>query len=265
MAAAALGDFDDWLRFHLDKADKRAAEAAGGLDRKAAARGMYGSSALVVERFEAGHREFDVGVDTALAELKRAKRVTDLDHGELRRVTGERLEEFAQQMRATLGVEKWFNSSSMKPLAERYDTFGTKLAFALRQFDVGLLDPAEPSTPLSMTNSIAIETMVGGVLQQGTSHSTQNVQMGDVNLDDAKVAVSELQKALTSLPAQVADELRPDIDTIAAQLAKPKPSLQIVREAGTTLRNLSEGVIAGALTPVFVSALASVLRALGLN
>lgn len=48
------------------------------------------------------------------------------------------------------------------------------LRFALRQFDVGLLDPNEPEVPLTMNNSLAIAVMSGGMLQQGTTDSTQS-------------------------------------------------------------------------------------------
>ena len=53
------------------------------------------------------------------------------------------------------------------------DRLDEKIEFALRQFDVGTLDPREPEVPLSMSNSINIGTMAGGTVQQGSLYATQ--------------------------------------------------------------------------------------------
>jgi hypothetical protein len=53
--------------------------------------------------------------------------------------------------------------------------------------------------------------------------------------------------------------------TIRAQLTKATPSASIVREAGQSLRSISEGIIAGMLTSPVAAAAERLFRALGLG
>jgi hypothetical protein len=54
-----------------------------------------------------------------------------------------------------------------------------------------------------------------------------------------------------------------DIATIKAQLTKPSPSMTILREAGKSIRNMVEGVVASLLTPEFITVTAALRAALG--
>lgn len=154
------------------------------------------------------------------------------------------------------------------PFANDPSTYGMRpfreeVNFALEMFDAGLLRPGESKVPLSMTNSVYIGSMMGGAVQQGTTHSTQNVSM-NIDLGAARTAIDQLEVAMAKLSDDVVSQIRPDIDTIKAQLAKGSPSQFILHEAGQGLKSIACGVVAGLLTPQFDEALASLLRALGL-
>ena len=62
-------------------------------------------------------------------------------------------------------------------IQERLSALDEKVRFAIRQFDVGFLDPPEPEAPLTMVNSMNVGMMTGGAVQQGTIKSTQNISI----------------------------------------------------------------------------------------
>jgi hypothetical protein len=97
-------------------------------------------------------------------------------------------------------------------------------------------------------NTIHIQQMQGGAIAQAGPHSTQQ-QTITYNQQD----FAELLKAIDILERHI-DELRLDdagksdaqaqVDTIKAQL-RTKPNQIIIREAGKSLRSITEGIIGG--------------------
>jgi hypothetical protein len=151
-------------------------------------------------------------------------------------------------------------------LDEKEGEFDKKVKFALRHFEVGNLRPSQPEIPPSMKNEINIEQMLGGAVQQGTRNSTQTVSV-TINFAEMRNALASLENTLGEHPPppEVAAEIEPELQTIKAQLAKPKPSVIILREAGSTLRSIAEGVAGGLLAPHVQAAIIGLLSALGLH
>jgi hypothetical protein len=117
-----------------------------------------------------------------------------------------------------------------------------------------------------MKNEIKIDQMIGSVIQQGTTGSNQTASV-TINFVAVRNALDNLEMILSKHPAppETAAEIEPEIQTIQAQLAKRMPSVTILREAGRSLRSISEGVAGGLLAPHVLTAIAALLSALGLQ
>jgi hypothetical protein len=148
---------------------------------------------------------------------------------------------------------------------EQFAAFDQHLRFALRQFDVGFLDPAEPEVP-PVGNSITVGTMIGSSIAQASPGAKQTVEF-KLNIETATTALARFEAAIApaALPANTVEELRGDIQTIRAQLQKPSPSRLIIQEAGKSLRNVVEGITGGMLAPAVTTTSAALWSALGLG
>jgi hypothetical protein len=132
--------------------------------------------------------------------------------------------------------------------------FDEVLEFKIRQFDVGFFDSQEPEVP-HMANTINIGTMTGSAIQQGSPHAKQAVQM-TLNVEAVRDALAAFEAAIQgiNLSENVRTEIIADINTIRAQLAKPSPNVNILKEAGKSVRNVLEGIAAGLMTPAVTTA-----------
>jgi hypothetical protein len=153
-----------------------------------------------------------------------------------------------------------------KYLNEQSAALDQHLQFAVRQFDVGFLNLAEPEIPAVPNNSIVIGHMANSTILQGSPEATQNVQFA-FNIETSRKALAEFESALAAskIPAKTLDELLADVHTIQSQLAKPAPSRVIIHEAGRSLRNVVEGVVGGMLTPAAMTAATSLWAVLGIG
>jgi hypothetical protein len=226
-------DFNDWLQYHLDEASTQIAHELNRISGECAKHNALSSSRHYVQRGEVIVKGFLRGIDAALEQCVHARRVTPIDHDTLRRITEKRLEAFRDELkpRLTWSADQHFSQINAPRVAE----LDKKLAFALRQFDVGLLTPNAPKEPLTMTNTINIGKMSGGAIQQGTAHSDQSQSIRDsFNTTEATEALDKFAKALktVAIPTQKHSEIEANIRTINAELAKANPSPTIVKEAG---------------------------------
>jgi len=115
------------------------------------------------------------------------------------------------------------------------------------------------------SNAIHVQDATGVVIQQGVHHATQTAM---VTIMPTEVAPALAAFAAAMRPSFTGADLRDfeaDVRTMEAQLEKPKPSATILRECGVSLRSLTEGVVAGALTPPAISAAIALWAALGLG
>jgi hypothetical protein len=261
-------DFSDWTEWHLKKAETAGLNAANIVKARAAAAGALGSGRVIIGVLEAVHREFDGGVDAALGELKRVIGMELLDRNELRRITHDKLYLFTEKMKTLIREsEIHAPSSGVRHLVnESLAELDKKLVFCLRQFDVGFKVPPEPETIPSMKNNIKISNMYGGAIQQGNANSTQTT-FSHISVKDAGNALADFEAKLTSaeIPDDKLLDIKDHIDTIKHQLAKSTPSQLILAEAFKSLRNMIEGIAAGAMTSPMVEATLNLGRCLGLG
>jgi hypothetical protein len=208
---------------------------------------------------------FEAGVDTALGELKRARERTSLDQLDMRRIAEDELKAFASRCKKFLRAD--VNRKHMpRQVDEALARMDQRLAFKLRHFDNGLLDPSEPDAPPIVKNSIAIDTMYGGAVQQGTRSSNQTVTT-TFNVNEVGAVLDALEVALrgVSIEGDAQAELKAELETMRAQLKKPNPSMVILQEAGKSLKKIVEDAAIAAASPVVQGLLLSLMAALGIG
>jgi hypothetical protein len=100
-------------------------------------------------------------------------------------------------------------------------------------------------------NYYTIHHMYGG-FQQAGAHSTQHqtITYNAQELDGLRKVIEILVQHIDELKLDAADksEALVQVNTIKAQLSSVRPSRNIIREAGKTLRSVIEGAIGGLLT-----------------
>jgi hypothetical protein len=251
-AKPTINDFLKWIDWHIGKAHKRAQASVEDVRHKAAAVGRLNSGYTVLQSLEVVRSAFDAGVEAVLGELQRVIRKTGLDREELRRLAGERLVDFATTAKTIAQIPEASGVSAGidKQVAEWRVALDDHLDFALRQFDVGILEPAEPEMPPMARNYINISgTITGSTIAQASPGAKQSVEF-NLNVETVNKALAAFETAVTSasLPPDTLAELTADIGTIRAQLAKSRPNQGIIQEAGKSLRNVVEGIVGGMLT-----------------
>ncbi len=125
------------------------------------------------------------------------------------------------------------------------------------------LRPTYPDERQSIVqNNIVGSEIHGSVFQAGGDVMLSNGQWDpQMLLQAVRAALREIEATPNTAAAK---DLASDLSTIETQLNKSKVSVPIVQEAGKSLRNLTEGIAAGILTPAASSALNQVLRMLGM-
>jgi hypothetical protein len=265
-AKPTIDDFLALIDWHIGKADDRAKRAVNDVRRQAAAKGALNSGRAVMLSFEAVRTEFDSGIETVLGELKRVMRITTLDRDQLRQHAVQRLMNFAIAAKIIAQTPEAASLGLQKYVDQQLAAFDQHLRFAVRQFEVGFHEPAEPEVP-NVDNSIKIGIMTGSAIQQGSPGAKQSVEF-TLSVEAANNALTVFESALVgaaTLPTKAVDDLTADIRTIRAQLVEPSPSGVIIQEAGKSMRNVIEGIVGGMLTPAIASAAAALWSVLGIG
>lgn len=263
-AEPTIDDFVALIDWHISKAVKAACEEVGRVRDEFKRGGGLQSSRRIIFSIKAAKKEFEAGVDAVLGELRRTIGKNKLDPEQLRQRAADRLVRFVGEAKAAAEVG---DAGSMGvDVGDQLAEFDRYLQSALRQFDVGFLDPAEPEVPPVPSNKIIIGNMTGSTIQQGSPGAEQTVEIR-IDIQVVEAALAEFESAVTSspLPASKRDELMADVRTIRAQLAKPSPSGVIIQEAGKSLRNVVEGIAGGMLAPSVTAAAGALWSALGLG
>jgi hypothetical protein len=264
-AEPTINDFLALIDWHTAKALDRANRAVNDVRGQASFHGRLNSGSAVINSVKAMRKEFDLGVESVLGELKRVIQTTKLDRDKLRESAVQRLTNFATAAKAIAQTPEASSMGMGEYLNKQFAEIDRHLQFSVRQFEVGFFDPAEPEIP-PVANSITIGTMTGSAIMQGSPGAKQTVDI-TLNVQSITNALADFESAMSTagLPAKTIDELMADVRTIRAQLAKPSPSRLIIQEAGKSLRNVVEGIAGGMLTPAAMTAAAALWSVLGLG
>jgi hypothetical protein len=261
-----INDFLDLLRTETDRALDALAREATALGRAHSASGTYRSGGMIRSLLDASETTFRQRLDDALVALRRVTREGDIDARDLRDTTFQHLTQLTQLVRNASGVDRLVNVMDAGGIGEvvnqHFAQLDQNLRFQFRQFNIGWAGRQED---VSVTQQVVNNGTIVGTVQQGATGATVTGTIS-INIDTARNAASALAQELQAGPqAPPIIDMRADVDTIRAQLGKSEPSMSLLREAGRTLRNLSESVASGLLTPSAATALAALLAALGLS
>jgi hypothetical protein len=260
---ATLDDFATRLDWHLNNAIVAGQDEIGSIDSKMSASGTCHSGARIKLAFKVALAEHDKGIISGLGELRRIVGRGVLDKTELRRIAYERLHIFTDRMKILVKLDNFRGAIPTTVLDDFYSSFDQKLTYLLRQFDVGFEELRLPEEPYMSNNSITIDTMLGGGIQQGTRNSSQvNTAKFDASAALSALAKLQAELATTSLSPDI-EELQADLATIKVQLQKAQPNSTILTEAVRSVRNVTEGIVAGAMTNRTVQLATDLLRSLG--
>lgn len=105
--------------------------------------------------------------------------------------------------------------------------------------------------PLSTITTYSISGSPGAVQQLGSPGASAVVT---VNVSAIEDAVRQVEKAAIGLDEDVASDVRAELATVRAQLAKKSPTSLIIRESAKSIRSIGENLIAGAMQPGFMLA-----------
>lgn len=117
--------------------------------------------------------------------------------------------------------------------------------WGVKEVEEALSAPGEPTEhfpPIVVAqNYLQVGTMSYSQIQQGTTSSTQVQRTLDV--DALRELVAELRAIMPELDleAEQHEEYVADIETVAAQLASPRPKVGVLRESLSSVRAILEG------------------------
>ncbi len=116
----------------------------------------------------------------------------------------------------------------------------------------------------TVNNHIFAPNSTIGAIQQGTTHSTQMVNNPQAGASDLAHLVDQIFMHLphSSIRGNDLIEVESSLETIKAQTKKISPNTVILGEAGKSLRNITEGVIAAGIQPTTLTLLHQLLQLL---
>lgn len=128
--------------------------------------------------------------------------------------------------------------------------------------------PESPSAVAALgpiiNNHIFASNSTIGAIQQGAIHSTQTVSNSHAGASDIAHLVDQIFERLpeSNLSGNDLIEVQSSLETIKAQTKRPTPSAVIFSEAGRSIRNITEGVIASSIQPATLVLLHQLLQSL---
>ena len=268
-AEPTIDDFVARIEDHLQRSLSNARDVVKVVEHRQNAAGCYRSGNTVAQIFRDVLAEFDRGIEGALQRFRHSTSCGKLDACKMREILGLRLDVYRQQMKDATKHEKLRGFSSgaafEQIINEKLAEFDKVLSFQLRQSDVGFQALEQASMRdivIVKGGSNNIITGDGNIAQQGTRSSEQAVNAGDI-AQALKALENELASSQLSKEHQA--EIKADIATITAQLAKQAPSTSIVKEAAMSLLRIAEGTVAGAMSSVLAEHARGLARMVGLS
>lgn len=250
---------DDWLGHHSEEAGTRIDRGLRELAALNAHRGTLGSGAYIKERLAMIATEIGALVTKSLNEAEAVERAGG-DANHLYDGLSTMIVQLSLRAREAIKLDPPFYQPSARAAAREIAMADVvRLQAEIRHHRAGF----GRTTPVGGVNSVVIRDSPGSSVQQSSPGA---FQANTVEVAAVGAALSQVEKEVPwdDLPATAAEEVRADLETIKAQLRKPKPSVSIMREAGATARSILENVVAGAMTPSAIAATVSLWRFLGL-
>lgn len=262
-----FGDaFDRRVLRHKEIASERLADAQEQVMAEYAARGLLRSGPRLKRQAQVRNEHVADLTQWCLSEVLALSGDTSANWNEHGHSISSGLKDFMSASRVSVrAAAAPFGVSVVEAIDGILDKADAHTLAELGEFSSGVWRPRASAMETAVNNSVNLTNSTVGSIQQAGSHAHQQ---SDNTLD-----IGSIQQALDAFDRAAAEAdlseqeraaIRAEIETIRPQLGKPAPSAVIVREGLKSLRNIVEGVAAGALlTPQFGALMAVALPLIG--
>jgi hypothetical protein len=255
--------FERRLQRHIARAADELAAAQRQVMAEFAARHLLQSGARRQRQTQVRNTHVSELVEWCLAEVLSFSRTNGMQpqaHGDQLRP---HLLAFMASSREGLKLGALGDAAS-QAIAAILDKADAHITAELDEFSAGAWRPREQSKVGAVTNNnVTLTNSMAGNIQQAGDFAQQDARAFDGAALQQALSVFEREVGEVEISDEARAAIKAEVDTIRPQLGKREPSSVIVRESLKTLRNLVEGLAAGALTPSFVALLTAAAPLVG--
>lgn len=133
------------------------------------------------------------------------------------------------------------------------------------EIERAVTEPDKPTQYFPPVNIINVHQMHGSVIQQGTSNSTQTVQITNAEKIAINKFIGKLKSALPELNLDDSphSEISADIATVEAQIGSKMPKGGIIKESLLSIQRVLEGAAGAVLAQQLLPYIPPLLATLG--
>lgn len=119
----------------------------------------------------------------------------------------------------------------------------------IKEIEDALENPDKPTQHFMPINILNIGHMIGSNVQQGTTNSTQNLNISTDAIAGLKGFIAELSNSMDKLALDEDGlcELKAECTTMQAQIESPKPKTSILKECLNSAKNILESAAGSAI------------------
>jgi hypothetical protein len=249
--------FDRRVLRHVETASEQLAEAERQVMAEYAARGLLRSGPRLKRQAQVRNEHLADLAQWCLSEVLNLPGNTSMHWNEHSHSIRGSLTGFMSASRGSVSsAAAPFGPAVVQAIDAILDKADANALAELDEFGAGVWRPRGPSRETAVTNNINVtNSTVGSIQQAGNNAHQQSANTLDIGSVQQALDAFDMAVADAELGEQARAAIRAEVETIRPQLSKPTPSGVIVRESMKTLRNVVEGLAAGALTPTFIALL----------
>lgn len=131
------------------------------------------------------------------------------------------------------------------------------------EIERALSEPDKPTQYFPPVNIINVNQMHGSVIQQGTTNSTQTVQLTNAEKIKINEFINKLKNDLPGLALNANSEISADIATIEAQVSCERPKAGIIRESLLSIKRVLEGAAGTILAEQLLRSIPALIASVG--
>lgn len=150
----------------------------------------------------------------------------------------------------------------IKDLQEIGELTITITHFGVCEVEKALFSPEKPTEYFPPTiNIINVHKMENSLIQQNTSHSTQQATFSLQNIQDISEFVKLLERKITQLNVSVDElsEIQADIATLKAHVNSKKPKFNVIKESLLSIKKILEGATGSIVASEFLRNLTTII------
>ncbi|QDX97066.1 hypothetical protein EGD00_08175 [Pectobacterium carotovorum subsp. carotovorum] len=136
--------------------------------------------------------------------------------------------------------------------------------FGIKEIEDALENPDKPTQHFMPINILNVGQMIGSNVQQGTTNSSQNLNVSVDAIAEIKKFISELSYSMDKLALNEdeLDEIKAECSTMQAQIGSPKPKKSILKECLNSAKNILESATGSAIGAQLATQIPSLLSLL---